>query len=119
MKFNQYSDTLKRWLLDHYSSEDEVKNTYNALLTEGREYLLLVGIDIERLTDKQVDIMTEVYAEYRLFFMAGELDYSTVKKQHLDDFIQAYLNGIDAKGKQDMAVNSVSRGIMIYNTRGR
>lgn len=107
---------LKNRLLDYEFTEESINESIKKYKQETRDYLSLVLLDFSKITQAQLEILEDIYIQYKLFSVVEAEALVEDKKQALDEMIALINNQIEyAHDREDVNSTHHFGKIMVFN----
>lgn len=113
-KFEEYSQTLKNYLIKHYRKEGDIENVLISLEREARDIITALNISPSVIPKDSYEVLVERYCFFRAFELIGNFDLSQQAKQIFDDLVDAVKISLEEKKNNEASDGFITNGIMVF-----
>ena len=114
-RFEEYSQTLKNYLIKHFRKEGELENILISLEREAKDIIVALNISPSVIPKESYEVLIERYCFFRAFELIGNFEMSQQAKQVFDDLVEAIKLSIEEKKKDKANDGIISKGIMVFS----
>lgn len=112
MTFNELSRNLQNAMKQVFGAQDIIENNLASYEIEGESIITINDLKVPSdLTQKELDVLKEIYAEYKIYTCMG---HEIIAQQKQSDFYKV-IKALKERKEANKTEKKASKGLMIFN----